>query len=477
MQLENSKPNSSNLLQIISKRKKLGLALGSILFVAFLLIGLFLVPQNYSSTISISFQSSALPASALTLLGGAGGSKKYVGVIKSRRLADEVDKIVGFRELLNFPNTEEGQELALEKVVKDLRVDDNVADGLLYITVSLPGPARFGSDPGQRRKRLPVAVSITANAYANALRRYLRDSDTDKEQSLLKSGAAQVKNAEAAYNNRLSVLGEFINQHRSSSAFLSKPNGAEAGIGATPSSVSGNGMSSEMGASQSELGSLYFRRNALQQQITSLDTLMAKTDNLLTDPNDNLTKLPTEDPLLLQSRKQVTDAMQNLQSLRITYGESKPAVKQAKAQLGIAEKRLHDQVNAILAGKTSDHLKKLAIQSEYDTVLQQIGISEKNFYQSRKAMFQMGRLQNSVMISLDVLKAKMAKYAELQIQTVSAQSRMAIVDGATPPLHPSPGIAIILVMSALASIGVLGIWLLIEFQLSMTSRKDLPGGA
>ena len=142
----------TNLIFIVFRRRlKLFLIVGVVLFALCLLVGFFLFPQSYTSTVSISIQSNSSPAGALALLGGSNGPKKYIGVIKSRRLIAEIDKVVNLRELLDFPDTEKGQEEALDKVVKELKVEDNVNDGLLYITVNLSGPAKLASDPRGRR--------------------------------------------------------------------------------------------------------------------------------------------------------------------------------------------------------------------------------------------------------------------------------------------------------------------------------------
>ena len=121
-------------------------AVAIVAFGLFPVAGLFGYPQNYSATVSISMQQPNQAASALQALTG-NTTKKYTGVLKSRRFAETVDKSVHFRDLMGLPNTRKHQDEALEKVIKDLKVDDNSADGLLYITVNLGGPARLAPDP------------------------------------------------------------------------------------------------------------------------------------------------------------------------------------------------------------------------------------------------------------------------------------------------------------------------------------------
>ena len=462
-----------NLIFIVLRsRLKLFLIVGVALFSLFLLVGFFLFPQSYTSTVSISIQSNSSPAGALALLGGSNGPKKYIGVIKSRRLIAEIDKVVNLRELLDFPDTERGQEEALDKVVKELKVEDNVNDGLLYITVNLSGPAKLASDPRGRRRRLPYASALTANLYADALRRYMKDTDTDKELSLLRSAEAQVNNAKANYNKEMETLGKYIRAHRLSTTYSSSPLGfSSSGNGGTTGSVGGSGTSSEMTPTLSELQSSYLRRNTLKQQITSLKSVIDKTQILLNSPTDQIASLPTEDPVLTSSRKQFNEALIKLKSLQITYGDSKPEVRRAKEQLSILQGRLHEQVQAILQGKTSEHLKLAALEAEYEVVLQQISISERDLYLSKNSAFDYSKLSYNATIALEVYKTKLTSLANLQVQTVSAQNRMAIVDAAMLPRNSSPGFAIIGLMSFLGAVAVLGIWLLIGFQIEMANLK------
>ncbi len=462
----------SYIVRIISARIKLWLLLGSAIFLICLLYGFFLFPQSYTSTVSISIQSNSSPSGALALLGGSNGPKKYIGVIKSRRLIAEIDKVVNLRELLDFPDTVRGQEEALDKVVKELKIEDNANDGLLYITVNLSGPAKLVSDPRGRRRRLPYAAALTANLYADALRRYMKNTDTDKELSLLRSAEAQVNNAKAHYSNEMEALGKYIREHRLSTTYASSSLGfSSSGSGGATGSAGGSGTSSEMTPSLSELQSSYLRRNVLKQQIASLKSVIDKTQILLNSPTDQIASLPTEDPVLTSSRKQFNEALITLKSLQITYGDSKPEVLRAKEQLSILQRKLHEQVQAILQGKTSEHLKLAALEAEYEVVLQQISISERDLYLSKNSAFDYSKLSYNATIALEVYKTKLTSLSTLQVQTVSAQNRMAIVDAATLPRDSKPGYMMITAVCLLISGMLLALWLVIELQIAQLKLK------
>ena len=68
-------------------------------------------------------------------------------------------------------------------------------------------------------------------------------------------------------------------------------------------------------------------------------------------------------------------------------------------------------------------------------------------------------------LKLETLKAILTKYAELKLQTVPAQNRMAVVDEARPPLFSTPGISVMLAVSALGGLLVVLLWWVIEYLL------------
>lgn len=464
--------DSKMLFEIVKHRLGLVLVGFIAILTLCLFVGLYSFPQTYTSVVSISIQSNSPPAGALALLGGSNVPKKYIGVIKSRRLAAEIDKVVNFRDLMGLPNTDKGQEDALERVIRDIKVDDNVSDGLMYITVNLSGPAKMASDSRGLRKRLPYATALAANLYADALHRYMKDTDTDKELSLLRSAEAQVKNARARYENEMEELRKFIRRHKLSTSYSS----SSLGVNSTSSplgTTGGSGTSAETIPLQSELQSTYLRRNTLQQQLSSLKSLIGKTEGLLNQTPDEIASMPPEDPVLTTSRRQFNEALIKLKTLQITYGDSKPEVIRAKEQLNIFESKLHEQTQAILQGKTSEHSKLAALKSEYEVVLQQLAIQEKNLYLSKNSTFEYSKLTTNVTIVLEVYKAKQISLANLQVQTVSAQNRMAIVDPAMAPRESKPGFGLIIAVSLLTVSFFILIGFIVEMQLKQLKSKEL----
>lgn len=459
------------LLQRIAKRrwKSWSIAFLFMLVIA-LIFGLFFYPQTYTSVVSISMQQSTVSGSALSLLANVGGAKKYTGVLRSRQFVDAVDKQVNFTELLGMPDTKAGHEEALETVVKSLKIDDNALDGLLYITVTLNGPARFGSDPNGRRQKLHDRVAVAAHTYAEKLKEYLIRSDTDKELALLRAAEGLSLKAEKRYDDAIENLGDFLRKNRKP---MLPSNSSSSGLSSGSSAGTGN---SDISASGSQIQALYIKRGQLEAQIKAFDASHKVIADLLNQSADALTKMSDEDPLLTEERIKVEEASAELEALKITYGEAMPRVKRAQEKLQIAQQKLIEKVEAILHGKSSETAKRAAMQVEYDTVIRQIKEVENILLGSRMTSFELEKRRNNVMLAFETLKTTATQYATLQIQTVSAQNRMNVVDDARPPLYAKPGI--ILIVSVCASISLLLILLIffIEYLIITLRREEKDEG-
>ena len=210
--------NTYLLHAIFHRRKRTWAFLGIIVFVGLLLYNLFLVPQIFSATVSISMQQSATIASPIAALVGGGGGKKYNGVLKSRSFAEYVEHKVHMQALFHMPKHED----ALDFLTKVLKIDDNPNDGLLYLTVDLGGPARFTPHAEMQREQVKETTAAIANAYAAALRRYLIESDTDRETVLMREAEKQFKLINQAYLASADQLSAFIKGTRGDKTALAE---------------------------------------------------------------------------------------------------------------------------------------------------------------------------------------------------------------------------------------------------------------
>ena len=88
-----------------------------------------------------------------------------------------------------------------------------------------------------------------------------------------------------------------------------------------------------------------------------------------------------------------------------------------------ADSPLGQQAQAILAGHTSENIKRQALDVEYATVVSQIAQVERSIEVSKAAATSFERLHAEVELALKVLEATATRRAELQIQTESGGSR------------------------------------------------------
>ncbi|MDQ2798942.1 MAG: hypothetical protein M3Y13_04785, partial [Armatimonadota bacterium] len=125
--------DGSQLTRAFRRQLRIGIPLGLFLFGLLLLLALGLVPRSYTATVSIALQQPSGGTSALAALTGAGAAnKRYLGVLKSREMAETVERHVRLRDLYGarqFPTEED----AVTLLMKSVKPDDNAADGLLYV--------------------------------------------------------------------------------------------------------------------------------------------------------------------------------------------------------------------------------------------------------------------------------------------------------------------------------------------------------
>jgi uncharacterized protein involved in exopolysaccharide biosynthesis len=442
------KVNRALLRTIVRQRWRAWIAGGLLILGVSLIYGLLLYPQSFPSTVSISMQQTSAPVSPLIagLTGGGGGNKKYLGILRSRDFAEWVANKTHLRDLYGLPDTPDGNEETVDRLMKSLKVEDNTSDGLLYITVALEGPPRLAPDRGQRQK-VKTKAAEAANAYYGKFQDYIRFTDVDKELVLLRGAEKLVHKEEQSYHSAISRLAAFVtNEH-------SHP-------------VTGKDVKSDsldVTTAGPQLSSLYARKAQLQSLMKSDEVYVEKTRKALTGGPDQISHIPTEDQLLKQARQDYNDAKAELEKLLITYASGTPGVNRARERLKLAQDRLNQQIQSILTGNTTDERKRQARQVEYDTILQQIDLAERNFRSGKKVGTSLERLRQEVELRLEVLKKVYSSYAELQIQTANAKNRMTIVDRARPPKYGKPGITLVGSLSVFGALFVIGVWAMVEY--------------
>lgn len=430
--------------EILRRRSRVWVVLGGLLLGIGIGIGSLIIPQSYTSTVSLSIQQ---PGGATSLLAGlalpASTSRKYVGVLKSRMVAEQVERKAHIRELYDLPTDEE----AVQNLSRSVVVDDNPADGLLYIHVTLQGPPRFASGASDLRDRVKDAARRAADAYADTLRAYVVDLDNDKELVLLRTAKTQLETARRDYDTSVANLAKFVQANR-------------IGVGAAldiQSGVAGTSREAASGTDKQSAASLlqqlYAQKGKAEVELRSLEAVTGARQKLLDKQVESATALPMEDPLLYQARQRVIAAQTALDSLQIQLAPAHPDVVQARERLEQLRSRLREEAKTIQKGLTTDRVQgevqRSNLVAQLATLSHQIATAENMLQLGREMGARFDALRGEVALKLEVLKQTASQGAVLNLQTVSAQSRIAVIDYAQIAPRGSPGLALIGIVSGL----------------------------
>ena len=418
--------DGDRLSRSLRRQLRLWVWLGPLLGAALLLLLLAIVPRSYTASTSVAVQQSA-PGGALAALTGVGGpSKRYLGLLKSRELAAQVEKHVKLRALYGLP-TESDAVTLLSKSVKP---DDNAADGLLYIGVTLAGPPGLSlRRSGPSADQVKAAAAQAANAYAVALRHYYATSDIDQGAALLRGADSQVKQARAGYEDALTQTQDFTRG-------LSKVDPRSVPSPGDTATAAGTG-------SLSGLGTLYSSLAAVQAELRAAQAARTTRDALTTEQLQDLNNIPTDDPLLGDARSRVTQDQAALTVAERLYGPENPAVVRAQKQLQVDQDQLQKQVQGVRQRLTTPSIRSdeqiQALFARQSVLTKQINQAQSRLGLSRQLSAQFGRLQTEVALRLEVLKTTLGEAAKIRLNNASAGSNMSVVDPAEPPKGGDPG--------------------------------------
>lgn len=413
---------------------------------AVLLLGLF-VPRTYTAATSVALQQSSGGSSTLALLtGGGGSSKRYLGVLKSRALAQTVERHVQLRQLYGTKvfGTEDA---AVDFLTKNVKPDDNAADGLLYIAVTLPASPRLTPHPSPSVPQVEAAAADAANAYAGALKGYYANSDTDQGAVLLRGADREVRQARASYNDAAARAQEFTRGlSRVDPRSVPQPapvSGSDAASSGGPSSASRGGADAETAAAG--LGQLYTALNLVQADLRAAQAVRAAGQLGIEKQLGDLSAVPTDDPLLADARSRVTQDQLAYNTASRLYGPENPAVIQAQARLTVDQADLERQKQGVERSLTTPDIRSseeiTGLLARQTKLTQQIASAERHLGVSRRLSGEAGRLQAEVGIQLDLLKATLTEAEKIKLDNASSLSRMTVIDAAVPPKSGEPGLS------------------------------------
>lgn len=405
--------------------------IGIPIFGGLLLAGLCLVPRTYTAMISVALQQPSSGSSALALLAGGGGSqtKHYLGLLKSRQFAESVERHVHLYSLYGGRSGRFRTEYdAVEYLMKNVKPDDNATDGLLYVSVTLPGSPKLSLKSNPTETQVKDAAAQAANAYALALKEYYVTSDTDQGAVLLRGAETQVQQARADYDKALNNVLSF-------SRSLSQVDPRSA-----PSSPSDSGSSSP---ALSGLAAAYTALAQVQADLRGAQAARQTREALTSAQLRDLASLPTDDPLLSEARSRVTQDQAAYTAASRLYGPENPQVIRAQTNLEVDQAALKRQIQGVQQRLTTPNIRSdeqiQGLYARQKVLTAQIASAERRLGIHRELSGQFGRLQQEVVFQTEVLKETLTEAAKIRLDNVSAKNRMFIVDTALPPKSGEPG--------------------------------------
>ena len=455
---------------IVRHRALAWVVLGPLLTVALFVLLLWRMPPQFTSTASLSMQqeAGAAPGGALAALSGlsGAGAKSYLGVIRSRRFAAQAAGQTDIQQIYGFASSEEATNL----VQKSVALDDR-SDGLLYLSVTLPGPSRLSPGAAVREKQVREATKQVTDAYIQSLEHYLQNSNSDRGAALLRQARGQLNGARLAYNASVRRLtGLATADVPADAAATATSNGGTSGD-AQPSKTS----SGTTGGIGGGLQQLYISRGQLAAEIQASAAASSATSHLAAGRTDDLAALPAEDPLLAEARSQVRRASTNLQDLRIDLSDDNPDVVAARARLGEAQARLRRQSQALQQGRTSESVQMTAMKAKYAAITRQIRAAEGDFKLGRRFSAVLEEQRNEVMLRLEVYKTAATQYAMLSMQTVAGGNLMDVIDEGRVPDTGKPGASSLAAISVCAVFFLLNLWLALEYIIRAREKSRRQG--
>lgn len=416
--------DGTRLSRAFRRQMRTWLWVGPLVFALFLLLALFLIPRTYTAAVSVAMQQPSAPNSTLAILTGGGVNRRYQGILKSRDMAQTVERHVQLRQFYGIRTEED----AVTLLTKSIKLDDNAADGLLYINISLPGQPKLSLARYPTQAQVENKVAETANAYALALKEYYLTNDTDTGAVLLRGADKEVRQARADYEDQLEQVMAFSRGLR----HVDPRSAPMSSTGGTDSAVAAGG-----------LGSLYSDLAHVEADLRSQQAAQKAQQEGVSRQLENLPQVPAGDPLLTDARSKVTQDQTALAAALKLYGPENPAVIRAQTQLTADQAQLARQVqgvtNKLTTPNSSNEQQIQALNARETVLMKQIAEAERMVANHRDLSGELGRLQTEVSLRLDYLRTSLTEAARIRLENVSALSRMTVIDYALPPKSGSPG--------------------------------------
>ncbi|HSV74208.1 MAG TPA: hypothetical protein VLH79_10650 [Chthonomonadales bacterium] len=453
--------DSAALSRVVRRHGLLWLLTAAAATAALLALQLLAVGQAFEATTVLSVQQPGVAAGgALAAFAGAGAQRRHVGILRSRRIAEDVNRAAEIRRLFASPS----DKAAVRKIQESMQLRDDPISGLVHVTVSFSGPPLW-SRAEERRRLVATAAARTANAYAVALSRYYVEADNERDTVLLRGAEDELRRARQEFDEASARMHQFILRHVG--APIEEPLATGMAGDSTDTNL-GVSMTAGTAVAASEVSARYTALAQTEAQLAAALAAKETNERLIDEQLRHMETIPSEDPLLQGVRDRLHTARSALQAAEVQFAVEHPRVVAARARVRAAERDMAQEAVGVRTRRTTD---AILTRSEIDGLLakrdrlqQQIGESESRLRQGTARSADMERMRTDLTLRLDVLKATASEAARLRVGTVSAHSRVTVVDEAVPPVHGRPGAVLMTAKAMAAGLAVVLAWALVAYR-------------
>jgi len=425
------------LREAIRQRRRSWIAYGPAIFLIIAGLLLFVMPQSYTASASVSVQQSSASISPLAFLAGVTVPKKYIGILHSRKLAESAERQFHLQSFYHLPSKRKAVELLMESV----KPEDSAGEGLLFVRVTLNGPPRWWPDPIHRGERAKALTAAVANYYVTQLDSYYASSDNDHDTVLLNAADQQLQRARDEYHLASARLRAFVIGMRRDPVFA-LPSSNESSPSAVPGAIQ----------------SLYEEAERAQAEIAGAEAAREARESAMQRQLSGLAVIPADDPFLFIARDNLNRARLLLKTLRDAeqLSDDNPRVVTARDRVRIAQEDLAKQEEGYRNGITTESIvaetRLQSLRARRDSIFASIHNAEIKVPGRRERSIDMLELQKDQEIALKALQATEEETAKLKLTLVPGHSRISLVDPAILPDGGQPRMLVVVLLALAGSI-------------------------
>ncbi len=436
--------NPALMVHLAERRKRTWLISAPIVFFVLVVIQLFLQPQTYTATASLLLQLKNQPSesSLAVLTGQSSQNNDVVGILESRRLAEDVAKHCDIQKLYHVKKLND----VIKMLQQSILVKTDSSTGLINVSCSLLGPARFAFGESARREEVRQLSAKVTNLYILALERYYSLHDNSRDSVLRRNATAALKQAQERFDNKSNLVFDYISGLKQDSP-LSQPE-------AEPFVV---------------VNELYATEFKDEAELKGAEAAQSDRMNGIKHQLGNIQKLPIEDPFLQQERLRVQEAAQTYHELVDVeqLAPENPSVVEASERLKRAQNALDLEEKGYKTNITSNGLEATNeignLKASLAAIQNELKNATRHIPTQRERSFQLSLLQTQQKLALSWLTQTQTEVVKVRLSTVPGPSRVTELDKAIPPKTGVPGLIRVVILSLFISVLLMLVQLLYDY--------------